>query len=537
MGLKHSLLTCVICMAFVGPTSASTLAEGESALLAKSYQDALRILEPLANGGNHEAQRLIGEMCLQGQGMQADASAAFKWTELSAERGNRVAEYNMGYLHEHGLGTPRSMDLALKWYVRSANKQYSLAARRLGDFYASSDRSAAIRWYEQARLSGDEDARKKFAALTLLEVNESNERKARKEKEREEQAVAELARRAQEEANSPPVNYAAAIGAGVGSVLETHAAWTSVHNQAVVNTYAVIAERQRREQEQRNRDAAQMERQRQERREHERRAAAQRLQAQGESERVARAESDAAREREERAKLQRERQALEARPVVVAPLALAEPPKLVMNAPAPCVLDSTSARNMDKNQLGSGCLNDTSARPQNSTTAATRMAANNIAPGSPLTATGGTNSSDAPVGGAVSNPAKKPRPLFRNVPSEPPPGQVTEGLTKPSGDYRCADIEAYARQHAKVAARLFDRTLSAPPRSEQRCQARCDALAWREKVVDTFRYRGSWSCSNNSVGLWNSLDNASGYRSYNDGQNDDGCTCVTSQDSPISFSP
>jgi hypothetical protein len=163
--------------------------------------------------------------------------------------------------------------------------------------------------------------------------------------------------------------------------------------------------------------------------------------------------------------------------------------------------------------------------------------ANNTPSGSLPTATGGTQRSDASTGSAADPPAKKPKPLFRKVPSSPPAGQVTKGLTKPSGDYQCADVDAYARQHAREAKRLFDSYIAAPYRSEQKCQARCDALAWRETVLDTFRYRGSWSCSDNSVGLWNSVDTGGGYRSYRSGQNDDDCTCVTPQDAPISFSP
>lgn len=292
MRLKHPLLSCILCMAFVGTTYASTLTEGQFALSAKRFEDAIRIFEPLANAGNPEAQRLLGEMCLQGQGMQANPLAAFKWTQLSADRGNRVAEFNMGYLYEHGLGTPHSMELALKWYTRSANKQYFLAAHRLGDFYANSDRSAAIHWYNEARLSGDENASKKFAALTLQEVKESNKRQAQEEKERKEKADAEFTRNPPDEVKSPPVNYAAAIAASMGSVMDRHAAMTQIHNQAVANTASVIAERQRREQEQHRRELEQTERQRQERREAERRAAVQEAQAQAEKQLLARTEAN-----------------------------------------------------------------------------------------------------------------------------------------------------------------------------------------------------------------------------------------------------
>ncbi len=46
--------------------------EGMRALKSEQYSEALKILVPLANSGNDEAQRVIGEMCYNGQGMKRD---------------------------------------------------------------------------------------------------------------------------------------------------------------------------------------------------------------------------------------------------------------------------------------------------------------------------------------------------------------------------------------------------------------------------------------------------------------------------------
>jgi hypothetical protein len=133
---------------------------------------------------------------------------------------------------------------------------------------------------------------------------------------------------------------------------------------------------------------------------------------------------------------------------------------------------------------------------------------------------------------------KKPavKKTFRKIPNSPPRGSAPEGLTKTNGGYKCTAINAYARQYAKTVDLLFNERMNAPYRSDSKCQTRCDLLAWREEILATYRYHGSWDCSDAAVGLWNGVDAGGGYSSYHDGKNDDSCTCVNSVDTPILFS-
>jgi len=142
---------------------------------------------------------------------------------------------------------------------------------------------------------------------------------------------------------------------------------------------------------------------------------------------------------------------------------------------------------------------------------------------------GGTDKDDAPK-----RPAKE---LFRKTPATPPSGNASEGLTKANGEYKCTAVNAYVKQHEKAAEQLGRSRYDAAYRSAPRCQARCDLLAWREEILNTYQYRGNWACSVPSVGLWNSIDGAGDYRAYRDGNNMDNCTCVTLSDVPISFTP
>lgn len=165
----------IIFVFFSMVASAAEIDNGMKALQSGQYPDALKILVPLANSGDDEAQRVVGEMCYNGQGMKRDLNASFKWTEIAAEGGNKVAQYNLGYLYEKGEGAVISRNNALDWYTKAALQGYVAAQHKLGDIYNSSNRDKAIYWYKKAGESGDEEARRKFASLSSGKVRDMEE--------------------------------------------------------------------------------------------------------------------------------------------------------------------------------------------------------------------------------------------------------------------------------------------------------------------------------------------------------------------------
>ncbi len=165
--LALCLLAFVAHIAFATPT----VADGVDALAQQRYREALGIFVPLANGGDSEAQRRLGEMAYKGQGVKKNLQAAFKWTELAAQGGDRIAMYNLGYLYERGEGAPKNQELAIEWYTRSAVQNYSEAQYKLGLLNESQNRQVALGWYEKAYRQGHVLARERFSALgnTLAE--------------------------------------------------------------------------------------------------------------------------------------------------------------------------------------------------------------------------------------------------------------------------------------------------------------------------------------------------------------------------------
>ena len=73
----------------VGPAWSGLLEDGLAAYGRSDYANAMRILLPLAEKGNANAQYDLGMMYRNGQGVTQDYTEAFKWSRLAAAQGSR----------------------------------------------------------------------------------------------------------------------------------------------------------------------------------------------------------------------------------------------------------------------------------------------------------------------------------------------------------------------------------------------------------------------------------------------------------------
>lgn len=180
---------------------AAPLDDAKESFAQRRYEQAVNQFLPVANAGNVEAQRLLGEMIFRGQGVNADPNAAAVWTKLAAEGNDSIAQYNLGYMFENGFGVARSDNEALRWYRRAAEGRNVLAYRRLGDWYLSSDSDEAMRWYDLARLAGDQVSEKKFAELSVIDQRRREESREAmlRENAREQRAIREAQTRERQE--------------------------------------------------------------------------------------------------------------------------------------------------------------------------------------------------------------------------------------------------------------------------------------------------------------------------------------------------
>src|SRR5690606_38057829 len=83
------------------------------------YRSALNVWMETAQGGDAEAQTIVGEIYERGLGGEPNYEAAIEWYRRAAEQGYSRAQFNLGTLYEQGLGVPENRLEALNWYRRA----------------------------------------------------------------------------------------------------------------------------------------------------------------------------------------------------------------------------------------------------------------------------------------------------------------------------------------------------------------------------------------------------------------------------------
>lgn len=116
---------------------ANQLTDGQTAYLNKDFQTSLKLLQPLADQGNAEAQYWVGNMYFSGESVTKDFVEGVKWYRKAAEQGFAPAQGILGSAYEHGWGTKIDYAEALKWYQKSADQGYAASQMMLGNMYFS----------------------------------------------------------------------------------------------------------------------------------------------------------------------------------------------------------------------------------------------------------------------------------------------------------------------------------------------------------------------------------------------------------------
>ena len=150
------------------------LAKGINAYDSKDFETAYKLLLPLAQSGELEAQKLIARIYEYGYGREVDLRKAAKWYRLLAEAGDLISQNNLGCIliesnFSEGLywlniaadgGMPFSQEIlgdiysgnwqgikdseyiedysrAAYWYEKSAKKNFPISHHRLGEIYSA----------------------------------------------------------------------------------------------------------------------------------------------------------------------------------------------------------------------------------------------------------------------------------------------------------------------------------------------------------------------------------------------------------------
>ena len=110
-----------------------------------------------AKSGDIDAQMILGEMYLDGIGIEADHQKAFFWLSKAARSGDSQAQYLLGFMYENGLKVASNIKRAVKWYTEAALQGDILAQYNLAIIY------------KEGKGEVEKDMKKAFKWLTLVQ--------------------------------------------------------------------------------------------------------------------------------------------------------------------------------------------------------------------------------------------------------------------------------------------------------------------------------------------------------------------------------
>jgi uncharacterized protein len=153
------------------PAHADQLQDGEAAFDRRDYQTALKLLQPLADQGNPDAQYWIGLVhTISWYGATRDDAAAMKWFRKSADQSNPDAQREIGNMFGCGCGVKQDYAAAKNWYQKAADQGNAEAQSKLGGMYEAGqgvkkDPAESLKWYRKAADQADAPAQSALSRM------------------------------------------------------------------------------------------------------------------------------------------------------------------------------------------------------------------------------------------------------------------------------------------------------------------------------------------------------------------------------------
>jgi TPR repeat protein len=125
------------------------------AMLDESPARAAQAILVAAREGVLDAQALLGQILLDGQGIEQDQPLALRWFEIAAQRGHLMARNMLGRCHERGWGCTADAAVAVVHYRQAAEAGLDWAMYNYANLLATGrgvieDQSQALNLYRRA---------------------------------------------------------------------------------------------------------------------------------------------------------------------------------------------------------------------------------------------------------------------------------------------------------------------------------------------------------------------------------------------------
>ena len=123
--ILRRLMITLLTLSFIVGSGIAFADEFEDSIAAYDrgdYPTAVRLLRPLAEQGNAQAQNGLGAMYHNGKGVTQDFKAAVKWYRLAAVQGYTDAQVNLGAMYYEGEGVAEDFIRGYMWFSIAAAK-------------------------------------------------------------------------------------------------------------------------------------------------------------------------------------------------------------------------------------------------------------------------------------------------------------------------------------------------------------------------------------------------------------------------------
>jgi len=166
--LVLSSLVAIHCAVLPRLARADALQDAIAAIGRKDYANAVRLLEPLARGGQAQAQMRLALLYYHGHGVPENDALARQWFERAARQGLAEAQFHLANMYAFGLvALPPAEDpqrLAAQWYFEAARQGHAEAQYSLGILFLTgsgvvASPEEAKKWIERAAAQGHADAK------------------------------------------------------------------------------------------------------------------------------------------------------------------------------------------------------------------------------------------------------------------------------------------------------------------------------------------------------------------------------------------
>ncbi|VVN79205.1 hypothetical protein PS691_00951 [Pseudomonas fluorescens] len=129
------------------------------AMLEESPARAAQAILLAAKEGVLDAQALLGQILLEGQGIEKDQALAVRWFEIAAHGGHQMARNMLGRCHEHAWGCTANAVVAASHYRQAADAGLDWALYNYANLLATGrgvteDQAQALACYQRAAALG-----------------------------------------------------------------------------------------------------------------------------------------------------------------------------------------------------------------------------------------------------------------------------------------------------------------------------------------------------------------------------------------------